>query len=111
VPCGKYAGEVFSKAGVTVKPVSEETSVGGVVTKVTLGEADAGIVYVTDVKANENDATGVPIPPDQNVVADYPMVEVKNAPNASAAKAFMNYVSSSAGQQVLTSYGFLPAGS
>ena len=111
VPCGTYSNEVFKKADVKVKPVSEETSVSGVVTKVTLGEADAGMVYVTDVKANESKATGVPIPADQNVVADYPMVELKDAPNSAAAKSFMNYVSSSAGQKVLTSYGFLPAGS
>jgi molybdate transport system substrate-binding protein len=111
VPCGKYAGEVFKKAGVTVKPVSEETSVGGVVTKVTLGEADAGIVYQTDVKANESKATGVVIPASQNVVAEYPMVELKDAPNSTAAKSFINYVNSSAGQKVLTSFGFLPKGS
>jgi molybdate transport system substrate-binding protein len=111
VPCGSYAGEVFRKAGVTVRPVSEETNVGGVVTKVTLGEADAGMVYQTDIKANESKITGVPIPPNQNVVAEYPMVEVRGAPNAVAAKAFMNYVSSAAGQKVLTSFGFLPASS
>jgi molybdate transport system substrate-binding protein len=109
VPCGSYAGEVFRKAGVTVRPVSEETNVGGVVTKVTLGEADAGMVYETDIKANEGKITGVPIPPKQNVVAEYPMVEVRGAPNSAAAKAFMNYVSSAAGQKVLTSFGFLPA--
>src|SRR5215469_5459193 len=111
VPCGVYAADVFSKAGVTVRPVSEETNVGGVVTKVTLGEADAGMVYVTDVKANESQATGVPIPANQNVIADYPMVEVKGAPNATAAKSFMDYVSSAAGQQVLTSFGFKSASS
>jgi molybdate transport system substrate-binding protein len=109
VPCGSYSKDVFQKAGVTVKPVSEETSVSGVVTKVSLGEADAGIVYVTDVKASKDKVTGVPIPSDQNVVADYPMVKLKDAPNGSAATAFMNYVNSSAGQQVLASYGFQPA--
>ena len=111
VPCGMYANEVFSKAGVTVRPVSQETNVGGVVTKVTLGEADAGMVYETDVKANQSDATGVPIPSNQNVVADYPMVELKGAPNSSAAKSFMDYVNSSAGQKVLTSFGFISASS
>src|SRR5215472_13250379 len=58
VPCGAVATAIFKNAGVTVKPVSEEQNVGGVVTKVTLGEVDAGIVYVTDVKANESKATG-----------------------------------------------------
>jgi molybdate transport system substrate-binding protein len=94
-----------------VKPVTEETSVTGVVTKITLGEADAGIVYVTDVKAAAGQATGVPIPPKQNVVADYPIVELKNAPNGTASKSFLQYVNSSAGQDVLRSYGFLPPGS
>jgi molybdate transport system substrate-binding protein len=111
VPCGALAQDVFKNAGVTVKPVSEETNVGGVVTKVTLGEADAGIVYVTDVKENESKAEGVPIPADQNDITDYPIAQVKNAPNPTTAKAFISYVLSSAGQKVLDSFGFLPPGS
>jgi molybdate transport system substrate-binding protein len=110
VPCGAYSADVFKKAGVTVRPVSEETSVTGVVTKVSLGEADAGIVYTTDVKAAADDVTGVPIPAGQNVTADYPIAQLKDAPNAAAAKAFESYVLSPDGQQVLDSYGFLPAG-
>jgi molybdate transport system substrate-binding protein len=110
VPCGQVATAIFKNAGVTVKPVSEEQNVGGVVTKVTLGEADAGIVYVTDVKANEGKATGVPIPADQNDITAYPIVQLKDAPNPSAAAAFIAYVLSPADQQVLASYGFLPPG-
>ena len=110
VPCGVVAQEIFKNAGVTVKPVSEETNVGGVVTKVTLGEADAGIVYVTDVKANESKAEGVPIPANQNDVTEYPIVQVKSAPNATAAKAFISYVLGPDGQQVLASFGFMPPG-
>jgi molybdate transport system substrate-binding protein len=93
---------------VTVKPVSQEQNVGGVVTKVTLGEADAGIVYVTDVKANGSKTTGVPIPDNQNQVTDYPIAPIKGAPNAAAATAFISYVLGPAGQQILESFGFLP---
>ena len=110
VPCGALAQDIFKKAGVTVKPVSEETNVGGVVTKVTLGEVDAGIVYVTDVKENENKASGVTIPADQNSITDYPIVQVKGAPNVTAAKAFISYVLGPDGQKVLASFGFLPPG-
>ncbi len=110
VPCGQYSKDVFAKAGVTVHPVSEETSVSAVVTKVSLGEADAGIVYTTDVKAGGSKITGVPIPASQNVVADYPIVMLKDAPNSAGAKAFTAYVLSQAGQKVLASYGFKPAG-
>jgi molybdate transport system substrate-binding protein len=108
VPCGQVATAIFKNAGVTVKPVSEETNVGGVVTKVTLGEADAGIVYVTDVKANEGKATGVAIPANQNDVTSYPIAELKGAPNATAAAAFISYVLGSQGQAVLASFGFQP---
>jgi molybdate transport system substrate-binding protein len=110
VPCGALATQVFKNAGVTVKPVSQEQNVGGVVTKVTLGEADAGIVYVTDVKANESKATGVPIPASQNSTTQYPIAEIKDAPNATAAAAFISYVLGPAGQQVLKSFGFMPPG-
>jgi molybdate transport system substrate-binding protein len=110
VPCGAVATAIFKNADVTVKPVSEETNVGGVVTKVTLGEADAGIVYVTDAKANEGKATGVPIPANENDTTEYPIAEVKGAPNASAATAFISFVLGSQGQQVLASFGFMPPG-
>jgi molybdate transport system substrate-binding protein len=110
VPCGVYAQEIFKKAGITVKPVSEETSVSSVVTKITLGQADAGIVYVTDVKAAGSKAEGVAIPDSQNVLADYPIVKVKGAPNSEGASAFIDYVMSPAGQKVLASFGFLPPG-
>ena len=108
VPCGQVATAIFKNAGVTVKPVSEEQNVGGVVTKVTLGEADAGIVYVTDVKANEGKATGVPIPANQNDVTQYPIAQLKDAPNSAAAAAFISYVLGPDGQKVLASFGFMP---
>ena len=80
-------------------------------TKVSLGEADAGIVYVTDVKAAAGDKiSGVPIPANDNVTAQYPIVKLKKAPNPKAATAFMDYVLGSSGQKVLASYGFIPAG-
>jgi molybdate transport system substrate-binding protein len=110
VPCGAVATAIFKNADVTVKPVSQETNVGGVVTKVTLGEADAGIVYVTDVKANESKATGVPIPANENDTTEYPIAEIKSAPNASAATAFISFVLGTQGQQVLASFGFMPPG-
>jgi molybdate transport system substrate-binding protein len=108
VPCGAVAQEIFKNAAVTVKPVSEETNVGGVVTKVSLGEADAGIVYVTDVKENQDKASGVPIPASENATTEYPIAQIKGAPNAKAAAAFISYVLGPNGQQVLASFGFMP---
>jgi len=108
VPCGQVATAIFKNAGVTVKPVSEETNVGGVVTKVTLGEADAGMVYVTDVKANAGKATGVVIPASENDTTQYPIAALKDAPNPAAAAAFISYVLGPQGQAVLASFGFAP---
>jgi molybdate transport system substrate-binding protein len=107
VPCGKYAAQILESAGVTVTPKSLEENVKAVVTKVTLGEADAGIVYETDVTAAGDKAAGVKIPADINVLAEYPIAVTKEAPNAGAAQAFVDFVASDAGQAILASYGFL----
>jgi molybdate transport system substrate-binding protein len=109
VPCGTGAAEVLANAGVTVTPKSFEEKVKGVVTKVTVGEADAGIVFLTDVIAAGDAAAGVPIPADVNAISNYPIVVTKEAPNAAAAQAFVDFVAGAEGQAILAKYGFLPA--
>jgi molybdate transport system substrate-binding protein len=108
VPAGRYAAEALGKADVTVKPVSQEDNVKAVVNKVALGEADAGIVYVTDVTAGGDKVEGVDIPEDLNVLATYPIATVKASKAQDKAQAFMDLVLSDQGQQVLKQYGFLP---
>src|SRR6185295_1432782 len=80
VPCGRYAAEAFAKAGVPVPSASQELDVKAVTTKVALGEADAGVVYVTDVRAAGAKVDGVVIPEASNVVARYPIAVTKRAP-------------------------------
>ena len=106
VPCGRSGALALQKAGVEVKPRSLEPNVKGVQSKVTLGEADAGIVYVTDVKAAGAQAEGVGIPDPQNVVAAYPIATVRASGNRELAAAFVAYVRSEAGQQALARAGF-----
>jgi molybdate transport system substrate-binding protein len=108
VPAGKYAKQVLDQAGVSVTPVSREDNVKAVVTNVSLGEADAGIVYVTDVTAGGEKVEGVDVPEDQNVTATYPMATVRASETPQAARAFLDLVLSAEGQQVLKEYGFLP---
>jgi molybdate transport system substrate-binding protein len=108
VPAGRYAAEALAKAEVTVKPVSQEDNVKSVVTKVSLGEADAGIVYVTDVTAGGDRVEGVDIPEELNVTATYPIATVKASKAQRAAQAFVDLVLSAEGRQVLSRYGFLP---
>jgi len=108
VPAGKYAKQVLDQAGVSVTPVSQEDNVKAVVTKVSLGEADAGIVYVTDVAAGGDKVEEVDIPEGQNVTATYPIATVKASRAQDKAQAFMDLVLSAEGQQVLKQYGFLP---
>jgi len=107
VPCGKGAATVLENAGVAVTPKSLEDKVKGVVTKVTAGEADAGIVFVTDVTAAGDRAEGVDIAADVNVISNYPIVVTKDAPNPDTAQAFVDFVASDAGQAILVKYGFL----
>ena len=107
VPCGKSAAAVLENAAVTVTPVSLEDKVKGVVTKVTAGEADAGIVYVSDVNAAGDTAEGVEIPADINVINNYPIVATNEATNAFGAQAFIDFVASDAGHAIMAKYGFL----
>jgi molybdate transport system substrate-binding protein len=109
VPAGKYALQALKMAGVTVTPKSLETDVKSVVSKIELGEADAGIVYSTDVTAAGTKVAGVPIPDADNVIAQYPIAAVKATTNSAAANAFIAYVLSPAGQAKLQSFGFLSA--
>jgi len=106
VPIGKYAAQALQKAGVTVSPVSQEADVKAVVTKVTSGEADAAIVYATDVKAAGTKADGVTIPPELNVVATYPLGVTIEAADPDTAAAWSAFLLGSGGQAILASYGF-----
>lgn len=106
VPCGNYAGQALGKAGVKVTPASLEQDVKAVVTKVGLGEADAGIVYVTDLKAGGAKVQGVDIPENQNVVAQYPIAPIKGAANPVGARAFVDFILAKEGQDVLRGFGF-----
>ena len=106
VPCGAYATQILENAGVAVTPSSFEENVRAVVTKVVLGEADAGIVYATDVTSAGADAEGVEIPDEVNVVGEYPIAVTREASNPDGARAFVAFVLSEQGQAILASYGF-----
>ncbi len=106
VPCGNYANEVFASAGVSVTPVSFEQNVRGFTTKVTAGEADAGIVYVTDVIAAGDDAEMVEIPADINVVAQYPVATVATSEHQDVDRAFIDFLTGPEAQGILGDHGF-----
>jgi molybdate transport system substrate-binding protein len=109
VPAGKYSAQALAKAGVTATPRSLETDVKSVISKIELGEADAGIVYTTDVKAAGAKVSGVPIPTSDNVVAAYPIVTLKSSSSLAADRGFVSFVTSAQGQAVLEGFGFLGA--
>jgi molybdate transport system substrate-binding protein len=106
VPCGDLAQKVLAKANVTVKPATLEADVKATLTKVQLGEVDAGLVYVTDVKAAGDKVTGVQIPADVTMATTYPIAALTGSENADLAKAFVQYVLSGAARTVLTEAGF-----
>ena len=105
VPAGKYAQQALTKANVTVHPASLEQQVTGVLSKVALGEADAGIVYHSDV-VTSGQVGGVTIPDTQNVIADYPIAVLKTTQNQTGAVAFVDFVLSTEGQSILAAAGF-----
>ena len=106
VPCGAAAQQVFADAKITPKPVSYESDVKAALQKVEQNEADAALVYKTDVAAAGDKVQGIEFDQASSVVNSYPIVALKESKNAAGAKAFVDYVQSDAGQQVLTSAGF-----
>lgn len=106
VPCGAAAEKVEKAAGVELKPVSEESSVTDVLNKVTAGEADAGLVYVTDVKGAGDKVDAVAFPETTDAVNTYPIAPLKDSANAELAKKFVDYVVGEQGQKVLDAAGF-----
>jgi molybdate transport system substrate-binding protein len=106
VPCGVVAAEVFKNAGITVKPVTLQPDVKSVLTQVELGNGDAGMVYVTDVMAAGSKVKGVVIPANLNASTLYPIATITSSKEMSIAQAFVAYVLSPAGQQVLAAAGF-----
>jgi molybdate transport system substrate-binding protein len=110
VPVGDYARRMLDSAGlskeVLANVVSAEPDDASVVAKVTSGEADAGIVYTSDVV--HSDVRAVTIPDDQNVIAAYPIAAVAGAPAGDTAQAFVDYVTGVDGQTTLADFGFGP---
>ena len=106
VPCGEVAAEVFANAGLSVDPVTEEVDVKGVLTKVSLGEVDAGVVYVTDVLAAGDEVAGVEIPADVNASTTYPIARLERSEHADLAEQFVDLVLSEEGSLVLEQAGF-----
>jgi molybdate transport system substrate-binding protein len=106
VPCGAAAETALAAAAITVRAASQEQNVTAVLTKVAAGEADAGLVYATDVRAATGTVDGVTFPEAKNAVNAYPIAVLRDAPSPVLAQAFVDLVLSAQGQRVLESYGF-----
>lgn len=106
VPCGSAADKVEATAGLTFSPVSEEQSVKDVLAKVTSGEADAGLVYVTDAKAAGDTVHGVRFPEAASAVNTYPIATLAGTGHETLARAFVALVLGRVGQQALADAGF-----
>lgn len=103
VPCGITAAEVFDQAGITPTIASFEPTVRATLSKVTSGEADAGLVYATDVAAAGDDVVGLDLPPEIDVVNRYPVLTLGNS---EAGQAFVETLLSGSGQEILAEAGF-----
>ena len=102
VPCGRYAAQALDASKVTLMPASREQSAKAVMSKVLLGEADAGIAYRTDVVAAGDAVTGIALPDALGVMVEYWMA----ARDSALAAAFAAFVLGAVGQETLASYGF-----
>ncbi|MFB0630416.1 molybdate ABC transporter substrate-binding protein [Streptomyces sp. AB3(2024)] len=106
VPAGRYSKQILDAQKIDVKPVSQEPNVRAVLSKVELGEADAGLVYKTDAATAKDKVVAVDIPDDQNAVASYPAASLKGSKNPAAADVFVTWLSGPEGQKYLQDAGF-----
>jgi molybdate transport system substrate-binding protein len=106
VPCGTTAREVFANAKLKVTPVTNEVDVKATLSKVELGEVDAGVVYVTDVLAAGSKVKGVPVLAAVNASTSYPIAALATSKHAALAKSFVDFVLSPTGAAELTLAGF-----
>lgn len=106
VPLGRYSAKILTAAGLTVSPASYEPSASAVVSKVVNGEADAGIVYSSDVVRAGSTAMGVEIPAAINTDVSYPIAVTRHGAQQSGAEQWVNFTLSERGQEVLRQYGF-----
>ncbi|TXS52570.1 molybdate ABC transporter substrate-binding protein [Streptomyces sp. uw30] len=107
VPCGAAAQKAVDASKLKLTPVSYEEDVKSALNKVVLKEADAAVVYKTDVKAAGDKVEGVEFPESADAINDYPITVLKESRNTEAAKAFIALVQSPEGQKVLSEAGFL----
>jgi len=107
VPCGDFARQVMERAGVVPSLDTNEPDVRALLTKIELGELDAGITYVTDVASTHGEVEGIDIPEEVNVAAEYPIAVLAGAPHREAATAFVAFVLSPRADEVLSRFGFL----
>lgn len=106
VPCGAAAQKIEKATNTTLKPVSEEADVKSVLSKVQTGDADTGLVYVTDVNSAGNKVQGVNFPEASQASTNYPIAVLKNAPAADLADQFVTMVTGEPGQKALEQAGF-----
>ncbi len=106
VPCGSATEKVEQATGVALTPVSEESAVTDVLGKVTSGQADAGLVYVTDAQGAGDKVTAIPFPESSGAVNTYPIAVLNESTNLAAAQKFVDLVTGPQGQEVLAAAGF-----
>ncbi|TCJ93808.1 molybdate ABC transporter substrate-binding protein [Nocardia alba] len=106
VPCGAAAKTVFEAAGITPQPDTREADVKAVLTKVTLGEVDAALVYRTDVQAAGEKVQGIDFPESTKAINDYPIAPLAEAPNGKAASAFVTFIGTDKAKAAFVKAGF-----
>jgi molybdate transport system substrate-binding protein len=109
VPCGAYAEVVLAAAGVSPSLDTEEPDVRSLVGKLVAGELDVGLIYATDVQAFRDDLHVIPLPASVDVRADYSIGLLDEAPNRAGGQRFIEFVTSTQGQDILRAAGFGPA--